>query len=98
MNFTNPTPYTATLPFADVSILVNGTELGHAIAEAVTIKPGFNAQVPVTAVWNPYDASGSKGAAVGKELLSQYISGAEKTKKKKRHLLVPFDAMTARGK
>lgn len=75
MNFTNPTPYSATLPFADVTILVNGTELGHATVESVAVKQGFNAQVPITAVWNPWDASGRDGGEIGRELLSQYISG-----------------------
>jgi len=75
MNFTNPTPYSATLPLVDVSIMVNGTRLGHASVKGVSVKPGFNARVPVTAVWNPWDASGRDGGAIGKELLSQYISG-----------------------
>ena len=76
MNFTNPTPYSANVPFADVHLLVNETVIGHVTAEGISVGPGNNTNVPIRAVWEPERQSGDKGVAVGRELLSQYISGA----------------------
>lgn len=75
VNFTNPTEYTATVPYVDIHIGVNGTLLGHATAENVKVVPGENVGLPVTAVWFPAEYGGEEGPVVGKELLSQYISG-----------------------
>jgi hypothetical protein len=75
VNFTNPTNYSATVPYVDIIIEKNGTAIGHAKLEHATIVPGKNAGVVARAVWEPGLASGKKGAKVGRELLSQYISG-----------------------
>lgn len=75
INFTNPTPYSATIPYADVKILVNGTELGHATIRDAVVRPGLNVRIPVMATWDPSAVAGRNGSAVGRELLSQYISG-----------------------
>ncbi|KAI9664770.1 MAG: hypothetical protein M1821_006218 [Bathelium mastoideum] len=74
VNFTNPTNYSAHVPYVDIHILNNGTKLGHAFARDVDVVPGKNINVVIQAVWEP-QASGDKGKAQGKELLSQYISG-----------------------
>lgn len=75
VNFTNPTEYTATVPYIDIHILNNGSLLGHATAKTITVGPGENFNMPVTAVWDPLTMGGEKARAVGIELLSQYISG-----------------------
>jgi len=75
VNFTNPTNYSATVPYFDIDILVNGTHLGHAMARDVEVRPGNNTNVVVSAVWDPYSNGGAKGKQVGAELLSQYVSG-----------------------
>ncbi len=75
VNVTNPTEYSATVPFIDINISVNDTVLGHATARDVSVVPGPNQNLAVTAVWNPSHQSGKKGAHIGRELLSQYISG-----------------------
>lgn len=75
MNFTNPTEYSAKVPFVDVLILVNGTTLGHATARNIVVVPGVNIKIPIRAVWQPYKSSGIDGVAMGRELLSQYVSG-----------------------
>ena len=75
LNFTNPTSYSATVPFFSVNILNNQTVLGHATAENVSVVPGNNSNVEVTALWEPLAASGNKGAQIGRELISQYLSG-----------------------
>lgn len=72
VNITNPTDYSATVPYVNIQMLNNGSVLGHATAEGVSVVPGLNHDIVVKAVWKP---DGKKGAAVGRELLSQYVSG-----------------------
>ncbi|KAI9829007.1 MAG: hypothetical protein M1832_000030 [Thelocarpon impressellum] len=85
VNFTNPTEYSAHIPFLSINILENGTALGQATAKDVTVVPGSNENVVVEAVWDPLTPSGSEGQAVGRELLSQYISGWNTTISLKTH-------------
>ena len=75
VNITNPTEYSATVPYVNINLLSNGTLLGHATARGVSVVPGSNRNIEVTAVWDPVGNSGEKGAYAGRELLSQYISG-----------------------
>jgi hypothetical protein len=75
VNVTNPSNYTATIPFFSINILVNGTVLGQALINDMTVRPGNNTNLITTALWDPYTNSGDKGRAVGSEMLSQYISG-----------------------
>ena len=76
VNFTNPTKYSASVPYADVNILVNGTVMGHGIVEDVSFQPGNNSNIPIQAIWEPSARNGTLGASVGRELLSEYISGS----------------------
>lgn len=76
VNFTNPTEYSATVPFVDINILTNGTLLGHATAKDVTVVPGLNTNMLVTAIWDPLSLGGEQSHRVGVEFLSQYISGS----------------------
>lgn len=75
INLTNPTNYSATVPYFDINILVNGTHLGHATAKDIEIHRGNNTNIVVSAVWDPYTNGGVKGKQVGAELLSQHVSG-----------------------
>lgn len=75
MNVTNPTEYSATVPYVNINLLSNGTMLGHATAKNISVVPGQNHDIRVTALWDPKAPSGEKGLKVGRELLSQYISG-----------------------
>ncbi|KAF2709322.1 hypothetical protein K504DRAFT_378786 [Pleomassaria siparia CBS 279.74] len=74
VNVTNPTNYSATVPYFNINILVNDTVLGQATAKDILVHPGNNTNIRVTAVWDPFTNSGAEGKAVGKELLSQYVS------------------------
>lgn len=74
-NFTNPTNYTATIPYFNINVLVNGTLIGSATVENSTVHPGNNSGTVVTVLWDPYNFGGAKGKAVGAEWLSQFISG-----------------------
>ena len=72
VNFTNPTNYSATVPYFDLKLLNNGTELGHAFVRNATITPGNNTNVSIVAFWQPY---GEAALLQGKDVLSQYVSG-----------------------
>ena len=72
VNVTNPTNYSATVPYVNINLLSNDTLLGHAIARDVHVTPGRNDDILVKATWEPLDPAGLE---VGRELLSQYISG-----------------------
>ena len=74
-NFTNPTNYTATIPYFNINVLVNGTLIGSATVENSTVHPGNNSGTVVTVLWDPYNFGGAKGKVVGAEWLSQFISG-----------------------
>ncbi|KAL8766474.1 MAG: hypothetical protein Q9209_006768 [Squamulea sp. 1 TL-2023] len=87
VNVTNPTEYSATVPFIDINISVNDTVLGHATARDVSVVPGPNQDLAVIAVWEPSCQDGKKGARIGSELLSQYISGYNTTLTLRTHTL-----------
>lgn len=84
-NITNPTEYSAKIPFININILNNDTILGHVIARDLHIVPGDNTNLVAIAVWNPSVASGARGGEVGRDLLSQYISGYNTTLTLKTH-------------
>ena len=75
VNMTNPTNYSATVPYVNINMLSNGTVLGYAVARNVKVVPGQNNNILVLATWEPARFEGQKGLDVGRELLSQYISG-----------------------
>jgi hypothetical protein len=79
VNFTNPTNYSATVPYVDIMILTNGTVLGHATAKNVVVVPGKNEGIVIKAVWEPGVAAGPEGLVMGREMLSQWISGFNTT-------------------
>ena len=56
----------------NIQMLNNGSVLGNATVENVSVVPGPNNDILVKALWNP---EGKRGAKVGRELLSQYVSG-----------------------
>ena len=74
VNVTNPTPYSAYVPSVNVHILCNGSVIGEVTAEDLDITRGNNTNLVVTAKWNP-SLGGTQGKAIGRNLLSQYISG-----------------------
>ena len=74
-NFTNPTNYSATVPFVDLLILYNDTVVAHITAHNISIGPGNNSFVPVDFFWCPLDEAGADGVEAGRALLSSYVSG-----------------------
>ena len=85
VNMTNPTVYSAHVPYVNIHILHNDTLVGHATAENMDIVPGNNTNLLVEAVWSPFDLGGPNGSEVGRNLLSQYISGFNTTLTLKTH-------------
>ncbi len=74
VNITNPTPYTAFIPSISVHVLSNGSIVGEARATILDIKTGNNTDLLVSAEWNP-SIGGDSAVQIGRDLLSQYISG-----------------------
>jgi Protein of unknown function (DUF3712) len=84
-NITNPTEYSAQIPYININILNNDTILGNVMVRDLHIVPGINTGLIARAVWNPSVASGLRGSDVGRNLLSQYISGFNTTLTLKTH-------------
>lgn len=74
VNFTNPTNYSATVPYFNINILVNNTVLGQVVAKDIDVHPG-NTNLVASVVWDPFTHSGAHGKEIGRQFLSQYISG-----------------------
>ncbi|KAI7093181.1 hypothetical protein KC324_g21827, partial [Hortaea werneckii] len=70
INMTNPTNYSATIPYVDIHISNNGSLLGHATIKDLELKPGNNTRLPIQAVWDPLTLGGGKARGIGRELLS----------------------------
>ena len=85
VNITNPTEYSARIPFIDVHVLHNNTLLGHSVAKDIEVVPGNNTGILIEALWDPSGLSGPNGSLVGRNLLSQYISGFNTTLTLKTH-------------
>jgi hypothetical protein len=75
LNLTNPTDYSASIPYLDIHILKNDSLLGHATIRNMHITPGNNSNLLVSAVYDPLTMGGKSARAVGREMISQYISG-----------------------
>ncbi|KAH8602151.1 hypothetical protein B0O99DRAFT_499900 [Bisporella sp. PMI_857] len=79
VNFTNPTVYSAEVGYVNIHILNNGSIIGDATARNIIVKPGNNTDILVEATWDPASFGGKRAAAIGRELLSQYVSGYNTT-------------------
>ncbi|TVY49999.1 hypothetical protein LOCC1_G000128 [Lachnellula occidentalis] len=79
VNFTNPTLYTAQVPFINIHVLNNGSILGEATARNIKVVQGNNTNILVQATWDPTQRGDEKARKIGRELLSQYISGYNTT-------------------
>jgi hypothetical protein len=75
MNFTNPTNYSATIPFFDVEMLFNDTTISHVFARNLSVVPGNNTNVSIQMTWDPFNNGGQAGVEAGRKFVSSYISG-----------------------
>ncbi|PGH03785.1 hypothetical protein AJ79_07261 [Helicocarpus griseus UAMH5409] len=75
LNFTNPTNYSANVPYVNLKMAYNGTNVGDVTARNLSIYPGFNSDIKISGLWDPLRLGGKDGVAAGQDLLSHYISG-----------------------
>ncbi|KAF5672238.1 hypothetical protein FDENT_10607 [Fusarium denticulatum] len=85
VNLTNPTPYAAVVPYLSLHIFHDGELLGEAISRNVTFDLGKNTNLPVLATWDPLRFGGEKAQAIGRKLLSDYVSGKNTTLTARTH-------------
>ncbi|KAM0427299.1 hypothetical protein ACHAPT_007734 [Fusarium lateritium] len=85
VNITNPTPYTAIVPYFNIHILHDGQVLGEAISKNVDFGQGENTNILVHATWDPSQFGGDKAHEVGRKLLSDYVSGKNTTLTARTH-------------
>ncbi|KAI1364271.1 hypothetical protein F5Y08DRAFT_339905 [Xylaria arbuscula] len=85
VNMTNPSMYTAYVPFVNVHLVTNGSLLGDGTIQNVHIRSGLNTNLLVTATWSPAK-DGSHSRRVGRDLISQYLSGFNTSVTVKPHL------------
>lgn len=75
VNFTNPTPYTATIPLLNIHMVANDLLIGEATVEDIDMKLGKISDVLVRATWDPEGLGGDASKDAGQKLLSDYLSG-----------------------
>ncbi|KAJ4209386.1 hypothetical protein NW767_001292 [Fusarium falciforme] len=85
VNITNPTPYTAVVPYFNIHILHDGQVLGEAVSRNVDFGQGVNTNILVHATWDPTRFGGDKAHEVGRKLLSDYVSGKNTTLTARTH-------------
>jgi hypothetical protein len=85
VNITNPTPYTAVVPYFNIHILHKGETLGEAIATDIDFGLGNNTNILVRSTWDPIRFGGKKAHEVGRKLLSDYVSGKNTTMTARTH-------------
>lgn len=78
VNITNPTPYTASIPYVTAHIICNGSVIGEVMADDLELTTGNNTNLLVHAKWNP-SMGGAGAQLIARDLISQYISGFNTT-------------------
>lgn len=78
VNITNPTPYTASIPYVTAHIICNGSVIGEVMADDLEITNGNNTNLLFRARWDP-SMGGPDAKAIARNLISQYISGFNTT-------------------
>jgi hypothetical protein len=79
VNVTNPTEYSALIPYLNIHISNNGSVIGDVTLQNLSVIPGNNTNLLVLATWDPSTFGCENGTKIGRELLSQYISGFNTT-------------------
>ncbi|GAO14233.1 hypothetical protein UVI_02001340 [Ustilaginoidea virens] len=79
VNMTNPTPYTAWIPYMSIHMTKNQHLLGEAVAKEMRLGRGDNSNLVVQATWDPESLGGPPARAAARRLLSSYLSGKNTT-------------------
>ncbi|KAM5351998.1 hypothetical protein ACJ41O_004721 [Fusarium nematophilum] len=85
VNITNPTPYTAVIPYFNIHVLHDGEVLGEAVSKNVNFGLGENTNIVVRATWDPLRFGGERAHEIGRKLLSEYVSGENTTLSARTH-------------
>ncbi|OAA76197.1 hypothetical protein LEL_05881 [Akanthomyces lecanii RCEF 1005] len=75
VNFTNPTPYKAFVPYINVHIVSGGNILGDVTLQDLLVGQGNVTDITVSASWDPAGFGGDASRAAGRKLISDYLSG-----------------------
>lgn len=78
VNITNPTPYSASIPYGTAHLTCNGSIIGEVTAEGLEVTTGNNTDLVIRAMWNP-SLGGPDAKIIARDLISQYISGFNTT-------------------
>lgn len=84
INITNPTPYSAIVPYFTAHIMKNGSVVGDATVRNTRIPTGKVENLLISAVWEP-SISGEEGRKIGVDLVSGFLSGQNITLAVKAH-------------
>lgn len=84
VNITNPTPYSASVPYFTAHVMKNGSVIGDATVRNARITRGRVEDLLISAVWEP-SRSGEEGREIGIDLVSGYLSGQNITLTVKAH-------------
>lgn len=92
VNFTNPLPYTASIPTVNVHILGHGAVLAEATAKNVDLQLGSNTGNSIEALWEPFllrddvpDSGNGTARDRARRFLSDYVSGKNTTLEVRTH-------------
>lgn len=79
VNFTNPTPYSASIPFLSVYVMSNSETIASATVHDLNMRPGPANRVSVNVTWDPLGFGGKEAVSQGRRLISDYLSGKNAT-------------------
>ncbi|KAJ6785770.1 hypothetical protein PWT90_06615 [Aphanocladium album] len=79
VNFTNPTPYRASVPYVNMHIASNDSILGEVTVRDVVVGEGNVTDITVSASWDPTGLGGDASRVAGRKLISDYLSGKNTT-------------------
>jgi hypothetical protein len=75
VNFTNPTRYTASVPYFNIHVLSNNSVIAQATVRDTEVITGNNSNVVIQVLWDPVHLGDANSSSIARNLLSQYISG-----------------------
>lgn len=79
VNFTNPTLYTADIPYVSVHLVSNGHVLATATVEGLQMHRGNITNANARVLWDPVGLGGPRAQAEANLLISNYLSGENTT-------------------
>ncbi|KAK1251057.1 hypothetical protein MKX07_005612 [Trichoderma sp. CBMAI-0711] len=85
VNITNPTPYTASIPLANVHVYHGELLIGEVTVKDLDVQLGNNSDLAVFATLDPTSVGGEESHKAAVKLLSDYVSGKNTTLTFKSH-------------